>query len=268
VVLVAGGSLFSTTVDWAVEDANLTPIPIQIPLPERPETLSDIQALLQRDGDDCQLLCFWGFRPEHSTKEEAFEFLQPEPVGPNEPELIYSFTDPNSQERLFSLSFGTQDQLVKSISVIIREPDNWLPDETLQLQHLLSTLPPASEVYLSINITTQSAFLTLAYDEGVLADYVFELQMEGPSLQEADFSFCTSISSNKLIKLQLRDADAQTLLEGYGLLDESVQDTVWTIDRMIGMSAEEFVIQVIDNPDGCIDIYSYAELSEMGYGGF
>ena len=245
-----------------------TPIVTEVGLSSRPETLSDIQELLQNDGEDCQLPCFWGFRLGHSTEDEVFEFLQPQAIGSNEPELIYYFPDGLVQDSIFWLGFSVQDNLLSRTIVVIDNPSEWLPDDTLQLQYLLSTLPPVTEVYLSINITTQRAFLTLAYDEGILARYVFDLHMEGPSTQEAEFSFCTLLSANAVIRLELRDADAQSLLEGYGMLDESVQDTVWTIDRMTGMSVEEFVSQVIDNPDGCVDIYSYQELSEMGYGGF
>lgn len=262
-LLVGCGTIFGSpqqTVD--IE----TPLATEVELPARPETLADIQNLLQSDGEDCQLPCFWGFRPSYTTEQDVLEFLQPEAIGNNPPELIYRF--PLDQERIFSLSFGAQDGLITLISVVISDPSEWLPSKTFELSHLLETMPPTSEIYLSINITTQKAFLTLAYDEGILAQYAFNLHTEGPSTLEADFSFCTMLSANSLIQLKLQDADAQTMLERFGMLNESVQDSVWTIDRMTGMSAEEFMTQVIDNPDGCIDIYSYAELSEMGYGGF
>jgi hypothetical protein len=262
-LLVGCGTTFGTTQQTMDIE---TPLVTEVGLPERPETLLDIQSLLRNDGETCQLPCFWGFRPSYTTEQDVLEFLQPEAIGNNPPELIYRF--PLEQERIFSLSFGEQDGLITLISVFISNPSEWLPTETLELSHLLETMPHNSEIYLSINITTQKAFLTLAYDEGVLAQYAFNLNSEGSSTLEADFSFCTELSSNSSIQLKLRDADAQTMLERFGMLDESVQDSVWTIDRMTGMSAEEFVTQVIDNPDGCIDIYSYAELSEMGYGGF
>jgi hypothetical protein len=245
-----------------------TPLPTEFQVPDKPETLSDIQTLIQNDNGTCQLPCFWSFRLEYSTEEEVLDFLQLQPEDLDEAELSYSFPESAELDSLFWLNFSLQNNLLSQIVIVIDNPSDWLPDNTLQLHHLLSMLPSTSEIYLSINTTTQKAFLTLAYDEGVLARYVFDLRTEGASTLEADYSFCTSLSANELIRLQLRNVDAQALLEGYGMLDESVQNKVWTIDRMTGMSVEDFVTHVIDNPDGCIDIYSYAELSEMGYEGF
>jgi hypothetical protein len=243
-----------------------TPLATELQVPDKPETLSDIQRLMQNDSEACQLPCFWGFRPSYTTEQDVLEFLQPEAIGNNPPTLIYRFM--LEQERLFSLSFGEQDGLVTLISVVIANPSEWLPNETFELNHLLETMPPPTEIYLSINITTQKVFLIFAYDEGVLAQYAFNLQTEGASTLEADFSFCTTLSSTSLIQLELREADAQTMLERFGVLDEALQDTYWTIDRMAGMSAEDFVTEIVDNPDTCINLFSYSELSEMGYGGF
>jgi hypothetical protein len=264
-LLVGCGTTFGTTQQTVdIETPQIT----EIGLPARPETLSDIQALLQSDGEDCQLPCFWGFRPEQSTEDEVLDFLQPQAVGSNVPELIYYFTDPESQERLFSLNFGTQDQLVKSISVIIREPDSWLPTETLQLTDIISAMPSEPEIYFSINLSQRRYFLTLAYNEGVLADYAFELQVEGGVVsQNIDnpFLFCPTLDRTELIDLDLANADAQTLLENSGTQQFISMDLVWTIECMTGLSVDEFIQQVIENPDECIELPSYPELIEMGY---
>lgn len=268
-VLIVGGSLFSMATDGIAEDANvtltLTPNPTQIPLPERPETLSDIQALLQTPDETCQLPCFWGIRPGYTTEEEIIEFLQPVAVGNNAPELHYAFREEPGQEAIFYISFGVEDGVVSSTSVILDTPSEWLPAETLELPHLLSIIPSTPSAYLSINITTQRAFLTFAYDEGIMADYSFELHIVGETLTESDFQFCPVLEENYDIILRLSNDDIDSLLEEYGIPLYVSRNKTWPVERMTGMEVEEFVEQIIENPDECIELPSYAELLEMGY---
>jgi hypothetical protein len=73
------------------------------------------------------------------------------------------------------------------------------------------------------------------------------------------------IRDSAYIKLRLRNENAQFLLEEYGTLSNAVSDKIWTVERMTGMEVEDFVAQIIENPDECIDLPSYSELLEMGY---
>lgn len=202
-LLVSCGTTFGTiqqTVD--IE----TPPVTEVRLPERPETLSDIQALLQSDGEDCQLPCFWGFRLGQSTEEQVFEFLQSQPIGPNEPELIYYFPEGPVQDNIFWLGFSVQEGLVSKISVGINNPSEWLPAETLELTHILSTMSSEPLIYFSINFSQRRYFLTLAYDEGVLVTYAFQLEVEGGVVsQNIDnpFLFCPTLDRTELIDLDL-----------------------------------------------------------------
>jgi hypothetical protein len=129
-------------------------------------------------------------------------------------------------------------------------------------------MPSEPEIYFSINLSQRRYFLTLAYNEGVLADYAFELQVEGGVVsQNIDnpFLFCPTLDRTELIDLDLANADAQTLLENSGTQQFISMDLVWTIERMTGLSVDEFIQQVIENPDECIELPSYPELIEMGY---
>jgi len=269
VVLVGSGALFSASADRVIEDVEVTltqtPIPTQIPLPERPETLADIQALLQTPDETCQLPCFWGVRLGYTTEEEIIEFLQPVRIGNNAPELHYTFREGAEEEAIFYLSFGVSDGIVTETDVVIHAPSEWLPAETLELSHLVSIIPSTPSAYLSINITVQRLFLTVAYDEGVLAQYSFVLDIVGETLAEADFRFCPVLEENYYIILRLREGDADFLLEGYGTLSDAVSDKIWTVERMTGMEVEEFAEQIVEHPDECIELPSYAELLEMGY---
>jgi hypothetical protein len=267
VVLVGGGSVFSTATDWITENlsTSVTLTPTPIPLPERPETLADIQTLLQEVDEDCQLPCFWGFIPGHTTEEEVIEFLQPVAIGNNSPELQYIFRQGEGEYPIFWLSFGITEGVVSTTYMTLENPSEWLPSETLELPYLLSIISSTPSAYLSINITTQRTFLTLAYDEGIMATYSFELHALGETLAEADFQFCPLIEENYDIIFKLRNGDIDSLLEGYGIPLYVSRNKIWPVERMTGMEVEEFVEQIIENPDECIELPSYAELLEMGY---
>lgn len=257
--LISGGLLFLTPTDRPVEEATprstLTPSATQIPLPERPETLSDIQVLLQEVDENCQLPCFWGFIPGHTTEEEVIEFLQPVVIGSNAPELHYAFREEPGEESTFYINFGVENGIVSSISVILDTPSEWLPPETLELPHLLSIMTSVPAAYLDINITTRRVFITLGYEEGVFAGYAFELHFIGESLAEADFQFCPVLEQNHFILFRLRNGDIDSLLRG----DRTPLET------MTGIEDENFVAQIIENPGECIDLPSYSELLEMEY---
>lgn len=258
-VLVGGSSVFSTATDWITEDLStsvtLTPTPTPIPLPERPETLADIQTLLQEENSNCQLPCFWGFIPGQTTEEEVIEFLQPIAIGNNAPELQYVFRQAEGEDPIFWLSFGITEGVVSTTNVTLENPSEWLPSETLELPHLLSIMTSVPSAYLDINITTRRVFITLAYEEGVFAEYAFELHSIGESLAESDFQFCPVLDENYLILLRLRNGNIDSLLRGART----------PLETMTGTEVEEFVEQIIENPGECIDLPSYAELLEMGY---
>jgi len=273
IALVSAGLLFSisttSSANGIYQRATLTPAPTQIPLPERPETLTNIQALLQEPDEACELPCFWEVRPGYTTEEKIIEFLQPVAVGNNAPELHFAFREKLSKESIFDLSFGTKDGLVSETNVIINNPSEWLPPQTLELSHLLSIMPSTPSAYLSINITTQRIFLTIAYDEGVLAQYAFAIRIGNDNVvspkRKEPFLLCPEIKTNFHIILRLRDANAQFMLKEYGVLSDSVSNKVWPVERMTGMKIDEFVEQIIANPDECIKLPSYPKLVEMGY---
>lgn len=276
VVLIAGGILFSTTADGAIEvtaaSVTLTPAPIQIPLPERPETLSDIQTLLQEADETCQLPCFWGIRPSYTPAVDVIEFLEPNADFSSAREsyaVEYYFREEGEQESLFSIGVGISDDVASLIEIIVNTPSEWLPAETLELPHLLSIMQSSPQAYISISLGQRRIFLTVAYDEGVLAQYPFTLRIESNNVvspnNDESFLFCPEIEENAFIKLRLRDENAQFLLEEYGTLSDSVSDKVWPVERMTGIEVEDFVKQIIENPDECVELLSYPELIEMGY---
>lgn len=275
-MLVSGGLLFSTPTDRVVEEATphttLTPAATQMPLPERPETLSDIQTLLQEADETCQLPCFWGIRPGYTPAADVIEFLEPNADFSSAREsyaVEYYFREEGVQESLFSIGVGITNDVASLIEIIVNTPSEWLPAETLELPHLLSIMQSSPQAYLSISLGQRRIFLTVAYDEGMLAQYPFTLRIGSNNVvspnSDESFLFCPDLEENAFIKLRLRNENAQFLLEEYGTLSDAVSDKIWTVERMTGMEVEDFVEQIIENPDECIELPSYPELIEMGY---
>lgn len=266
-VVLVSGLLYAAFADSTTVGANphstSTPFPTQMPLPERPETLADIQRMLQEMGEICQLPCFWGFRPGDTTEEEIVEFLQPVAIGNNAPELHYAFSEDPEQESLFYINFGVTDGVVSLTTVILDRPSEWLPPQTLELPYLLSTTTSVPYIYSGINITTRRIFITIIRD-GVYAQYAFELHIEG-ALLESNLHFCPVPEENPLILFRLRDQDADFLVEEYGIPEMVSRNKTWPIERMTGMEVQEFVDQIIESPNECIELPSYSELVEMGY---
>jgi hypothetical protein len=271
--IVVVGLLYSAHAAGILDEVNqhptLTPAVTQMPLPERPETLSDIQALLQERDENCQLPCFWGIRPGYTPEEEVTEFLQPVSVGNNAPELHYAFREEPRAEPIFSLSFGVSDGVVSETSVALDNVSEWLPLQTLDLSNLLIVMPSEPSVYISINLSQRRIFVDLAYSEGVLAQYGFKIRLATGDtidpLVDNPFLLCPSLDQNDSIILRLRDGEIEALLEDYGYPIFIEHNKTWTLEHMIGMDVEEFVGQITENPNDCIEMPSYPKLLAMGY---
>lgn len=236
-------------------------------IPEPPQTLEEVQELLQPD-ETCQLPCFWGFRPGYSTEAEVIEFLQPQAVGNNRPDLGYIFQETPEEDPIFSLGFDVADGIVSTINVNLESPDEWLPPQTLELPYLLSIMPSIPQALISINLSQSRFFLSFAFDEGVIAQYAFKLRVKGgvvDPFEDNPFLLCPSIDLNNLIILRLHDGDIQSVLEEYGYPTFIKRNKIWTIERMAGISVEEFVDQIVEASDECIELPSYPDLFEMGY---
>lgn len=275
--LFSGGLLFSTPTDRVVEAATphptLTPAATQIPLPERPETLSDIQALLQEAEEICELPCFWGIQPGYTSAADVIGFLEPDADFSSAHEsyaVEYYFREEGEQQPIFSIDVGITDEVASLTEIIVSNPSEWLPAETLELPHLLSIMQSLPQAYLSISLGQRRVFLIIAYDEGVLAQYPFDLRIEGdvssPTGDEP-YLFCPSLEQNPFIKLRLSDSDARTMLEEYaiGFQPGATVIPYWSVDRMTGLETGEFIQRIIENPDECIELLSYAELVDLGY---
>jgi hypothetical protein len=262
--------------DRMMEEAPLRPTltpPIPISLPERPDTLSSIQRLLQEADEICELPCFWGVQPGYTPAIDVIKFLEPNADFSSASEnyaVEYYFREEGEQQPIFSIDVGITDEVASLTEIIVSNPSAWLPAETLELPHVLSIMRSSPQAYLSISLGQRRIFLIIAYDEGVLAQYPFELRIEGdvrlPTGDEP-YLFCPSLDQNPFIKLRLSNSDAQSMLEEYAIgfqLGATIQP-YWAVDRITGLEREEFTQQVIENPDECIELLSYSELLAMGY---
>jgi hypothetical protein len=274
ILLILSISMFSSIViEQTKGDSSLsvisTPVATQIPLPEKPETLSDIQALLREPDENCQLPCFWGVRPGYTKEEEILEFLQPIAIGKNPPELQYAFREAPDEEATFYIAFGAKDDIVLTTYVVLHNPSEWLPAQTLELPHLLSVMRSTPDAYMTINLSQSRIFLDLFYEEGILANYAFQIRLAtGNTIDHTvdnPFILCPSITSTQVIFFQFQDGNIDALFEDNGYQIFVERNKTWPVERMTGMEVEEFVAQIVENPDECIELLSYPDLLEMGY---
>lgn len=266
---VSGGCIFSSWSTFEELDQALTgpPDAMKIHLPERPETLLDIQTLLQDQKGDCQLPCWWGVRPGTTTEEEVTEFLQPVGIGSNSPELIYVFKDPLTANPLLYLEFSIKENLVTYTVMVIHNSAEWLPSKTLELPYLLSSTLSLSQATISISLAQGRIYMVLAYEEGILIQYAFETVIEGNVISrdvDVPFQLCPTLEHTSDIVLHLNDMDVQSLLKYYSTPPDQ-DNRVWSIEHMTGMTVEEFVKQIVEHPEECIELPSYPDLLEMGY---
>ena len=186
-ILASWGLLFSVSAQPPLQEntpsASSTSTPTQVPLPELPQTLSDLQSLFQKTNEACHLPCFWSIRPGYTTETEIVSFLQSNALFSNVPEREYDFRESPEKSPFLVLSFDSTDNVVSTTTMIVRNPSTWLPAETLELPYLLSTMPSMPAAYIGINITTFQMFLILIYKEGVWARYTFELHEAGESIK-------------------------------------------------------------------------------------
>ncbi len=272
--ILLGAFLSLVSAEKAIGQADprstLTPIPTEMPLPEHPETLLDIQTLLQEVDEFCELPCFWGIKPGYTSATEVFGFLEPGVDFSTRRHSEYFFSERRGQQPIFSVLVIITDAVASLTQIILSDPSEWLPDETFELPHLLSIMPPLPQAYLTISRGQQRVFLTVAYDEGVLAQYAFKLRIEGdvssPTGNEP-YLFCPFLDQNSVIKLRLSNSDAQSMLEDFaiGFQPGATVNHYWSVDRMTGMEIDEFVEQIIENPNKCVELLSDNELMELGY---
>ena len=85
-------------------------------------------------------------------------------------------------------------------------------------------------------------------------------------LSQSEFSFCPILDQNDEIMFTLRTgSDLYSQLQDSGILQDIARNDAWSVERMTGMTTEEFISQITEHPDACIQLLSYSELTHMGY---
>lgn len=183
VSLISAGVVFMLSLSTGdVNRSSIILTPTPIPLPDRPESTEQLQALML-EVDTCPLPCFWGFQPDHTSAADVISFVQPEGnfnTLREEYSINYDFAQDDEEIPPLIITFSIEADLLTEIELIIDRPAEWMPPETLELSHLLATMPSTPEIYLAVNTGQGRIFLTLVYDEeGVLAQYPFPLRVQG-----------------------------------------------------------------------------------------
>jgi hypothetical protein len=254
-------------------DANylITPtlVPTKIPLPQPPQDLKEVQTLMMSLAD-CQLPCFWGFDPSHTTAKEILTFVQRHDDFSKlkKYDISYYFPTDDPQKAKIVISFSIENELLSALEVILDNPSDWLPEKTFELPYFLQQMSEIPDVYLSINNSQGRIFLELAYtDTGVVIQYPITLKVRGnvisPTVDEP-YLLCPQLKINGPIHMWMQAGDGQDLV------DKIVQPQVspnhfWSTKQMTGLSTEAFIEHIVQHPKECVEMLSYPQLSKQGY---
>ena len=282
-------------------DGGGTPIPSPtsdiFEYPEAPpvdDVLPLVENLMQVD-EDCLLPCFWGFHLGENSIEETTEFVIsnfqqiPYSTTADEREVFADSEEPSTRgidfystflplsDGQLQVIFGSIDYKLVRIDIQLYEAVNWLKENPFLLSELLNTYGEPSHVYLSYAPSPSTAYvLAVVYeDKGFIVEYSFgNSTLAGAELineritEQGRFLICVEDPTYDSIQLTLQlDGKPRPLLEVLqpSLDDPSVYRPFWNIKDMTGLSVEEFTEIFAGDSNACIEVYSLAELRELGY---
>ena len=243
------------------------------------ELLSIINDLMQQD-EDCQLPCFWGFASGKSSLTEIKDFWTttirlPIETTPSEDDITFAsfwanFVPRNAYTDIsFSMTF--KDNILWLFEVSTFNTSIWLKDDWLSLQNVLSELPDSNQFFVGVsgghvllvlinqqaNIMIQKSY-KLHTDTNIISPNSFEPLLLCPT---SDNLFDTSLwLLDKEVPISIEQILGNPIILGNELA------LYQPIEFMTNQNSDEFSDLIQDNPEACLDLLSYAELIELGYG--
>jgi hypothetical protein len=249
-----------------------TAFPTAISILDPPQTLEEVQELLLPD-DTCQLPCFWGFRPDFTTSDEVLSFTrrQDEFAGLDSFDVDYYFED--YREPKLTIIFLVESNMLEAMEITIM-PGDWLPVGTFELSELLARMPSQpDEIYIMLTPVLGVVVMPVYADNGVVVHYQFHLKYPGDRLDHqarTPLYLCPTFDSDneifdESVRLWLQNDIGQAFLERYAEIEQGTSNRYWSVERMTGLTVAEFVEQVTEQSDECIELPSMPELREQGY---
>jgi len=255
--------------------------------PTNPDSVTDRAINFLLNSPDCILPCFWGLVPGTTTEQEAKNFLQE-----NFPEaeqfdvrirLPSRQSDPNSlngyefnlyvADEFYSLMVLTfEDEYLNhaSIDFSFYEIAVWLPPNSLEPQYLLPLQDDIPDIYIGFYDTAVLGWSLFAIYDDFAMSYSFYFD-EGQFTRYSDepTELCPKIENLAAIKLYIQPASDNVPIDYYinigagaGWIKRS--NGFKSVDFVTGLSAEEFVTHLRENPNECIEAFSYNYLKSHG----
>jgi hypothetical protein len=259
-----------------------------------PNSAVEAAAELTANNELCRFPCFWGFTPGVTTQSELEEFLRTafpeaeqyvlspefletanqsyEPSALTEADTGYEFFLVIEDEINFGMSTSFREGLLTFTGIGIHEPTSWLPPDTLEPGTLLSTQDAVPKIYIALYDTATLGWgLTVIYNDlGVAAEYTFLFEESHfTRYSDVPIQLCYRMEDSERISLSLQDPNLSTPVEDTinptapsGWLEES--PGYKSVEFVTGLSTEEFISRMVNDPSGCIEAYSYNDLQARG----
>lgn len=236
-----------------------------------PELSSVVEELIQSE-DDCPLPCWWGLRPGETTTSEVLDFVRTtfrqEPYSgiQDDGKVWYQAFLP-LEAGFLEVIFRTDNNILVITELGLNHSAGWLDANPFLLPQLLENLGTPSDVYMRINASASISYsLAVIYNDiGVMAKYGFipnHITIDDP------IPVCAQDHAEDYIKIWLQSPEDNELVidnlqPSPG--DRSFYGPYLSIEDMAGIDVETFTETFIDNPDGCIEAFSWRELRQQGY---
>lgn len=237
---------------------------------------SIVQALEARNTN-CTLTCFLGFRPGQTTEEEILAYLATlsnfdevwQGSGDYESALDYindgsvllRFLGDTEIAWGFTISFRRVAGILEGMRVEFNQPGRWLSSDLrwIDLPTVLGQIDAVPEIYLAPNSRASDYTLYFVYREQHMQfRYEFDLFSENETGMIE--RFCADLAYTTNIQMLL-DVPVSGLLDREEALNENHPSPYWTIERALGVSAEEFIQFFRDHPDDCLVIERNARVA-------
>ena len=273
-----------------------SPTPLATPRPSpNPESrdldlLPIFEAVSVADYGDCELPCWWGFRPGETTLDEIQHFLEETGFDRSWRESRYSEYPLDQYLRwgeVFILQFDwgrnfdggnfwiafdfDANDVLASMDIKFEGEDSWLSPETnpVTLPHMLSQGNDIPEIYVATDSLNQLfinniALLLIDDEAGVMVSYhidVLDVQPDPINWDAFTLRLCFGLAQTTYISIQLRSPDAEPAIS------HNVRDSInpeegpgyHSLEEVFGIDTETFVQFFRDNPDECLDLSEYTD---------
>jgi hypothetical protein len=235
------------------------------------------------ENETCDLPCFMGLQPGQTTLEEVEVFSQEyfdralisghvtTPAGRTYRSLMLDLPPSNTGYAIV-MDFTFDNEILTRMEVHLYGLDEWLPEHSFNPSTLLNELVSLPQIDIGVNVSTGSIALVIVDEEnGIMARYGLNLRGRGNTVSpnlDTPLLLCPTSGFDNSVTLWLQDANndepLESLISNSTLPNDSLsfyQSVYW----MTGLHTEQFVEQIISNPEDCIEMLSYPELLQRGY---